>query len=102
MARRRLNLDETTDEVVTETKSEPIVEEKPEKKVKSTKILEEKPKEEKFTVAVEGYLRVRKGPGLEYEVENQLPNGIEVTVTEINGEWAKIGPNLWVMKQFLK
>lgn len=102
MARRRLNVDETTDEVIVETKSEPIVETKPEKKVKSTKILEEKPKEEKLTVTVEGYLRVRKGPGLEYEVENQLPNGFEVTVTETTGEWAKIGPNLWVMKQFLK
>lgn len=102
MAKRRLNIIETAEEVNGESVKESIAEIRTEENTPVSKIAKETPKEEKLTVNVDGYLRVRRGPGLEYEVEKQLPNGFVVTVIETNGEWAKIGPNLWVMKKFLK
>lgn len=109
MARRKLNMDETVDEVVKEPVNEiipePIDEIKTIKKKKTVKVDPEPIEditEQTFTVACDGYLRVRKGPGLDFEVEKQLPTGVTVKVTEEKAGWAKIGPGLWVMKEFLK
>jgi hypothetical protein len=119
MARRKLNMDETVDEVVKESVNEiipePVDEIKPIKKKKTVKvdpepideinaikIIDKVNPEKTFTVACDGYLRVRKGPGLDFEVEKQLPAGVTVKVTEEKAGWAKIGPGLWVMKEFLK
>lgn len=106
MARKRINIDETYEKVKKESEDKALLDTvdniEPEKKTKTTSVVSNLVKEQKFTVNVEGYLRVRTGPGLDYSVEKQLPNGSEVKVTEIKGEWAKIGNGLWVMKKFLK
>lgn len=102
MAKRRLNTVETNEEVNKESVQESIAEIRTEENVTAPKAVKENLKEKKCTVSVEGYLNVRKGPGIEYDVEKKLPNGFSVTVTETNGDWAKIGTDLWVMKKFLK
>lgn len=106
MARKRINIDETYEKVKKESEDKALLDTvdniEPEKKTKTTNVVSNPVKEQKFTVNVEGYLRVRTGPGLDYSVEKQLPNGSEVNVTEIRDEWAKIGNGLWVMKKFLK
>lgn len=106
MARKRINIDETYEKVEKKSEDKALLDSvdniEPEKKTKTTSAVNNLVKEQKFTVNVEGYLRVRTGPGLDYSVEKQLPNGSEVKVTEIRDEWAKIGNGLWVMKKFLK
>lgn len=106
MARKRINIDETYEKVEKKSEDKALLDSvdniESEKKTKTTSVVSNPAKEQKFTVNVEGYLRVRTGPGLDYSVEKQLPNGSEVKVTEIRDEWAKIGNGLWVMKKFLK
>lgn len=96
MARRPKNTTETVDEVIKEPVNEIIPE--PVDEIKKPDL----PSEKSFTVSCDGYLRVRRAPGYDQEVVNELPNGSNVIVTEINGAWAKIGPDRWVAKEFLK
>lgn len=108
MAKRKLNIIETNEEVNNESVQESIAEIRTEENATASKAVKENLEEKKPTVSfeckvsVEGYLNVRKGPGIEYDVEKKLPNGVSVRVTETNGDWAKIGTDLWVMKKFLK
>lgn len=106
MARKRINMDETYEKVEKESEDKALLDSvdnvEPKKKTKTASVASDPIKEQKFTVNVEGYLRVRTGPGLDYSVEKQLPNGSEVKVTEVKDGWAKIGNGLWVMKMFLK
>lgn len=106
MARRSRNFNETKDELIKKTEDDVILgsinEDKPEmvndQETKKTEVAVEK----KFTVNCDGYLNVRSGPSKDDEIKDLLANGTEVTVMETNGNWAKIGPNRWVMKEFLQ
>jgi hypothetical protein len=43
-----------------------------------------------FTVTASGGLRVRSGPGVEFDVGSLLPTGAKVRVLSRSGDWAKI------------
>ena len=51
------------------------------------------------TVSVTNALNVRRSPELGDNVIGQLPNGIKVDVTQIEGKWAKIEG--WVSTNYL-
>ena len=57
------------------------------------------------TVKVSTQLKVRKGPGSNYAVVENLKNGTKVTITEqktVDGTtWAKIGENRWVSIRYI-
>ena len=55
-----------------------------------------------YEVNVKTVLNVRKGPGKEFQIVDRLPNGKLVTVIETENDFAKIGPDQWVMLQYLK
>ena len=97
MARRSSKVKETIEEPIKEINVEPISEEvEPE--------VEEKVPEEKiYTVVCDGFLRVRRGPSVEEAIVDMIEGnkGNKVTVIEVNGKWGKIGPNRWVMMDFL-
>lgn len=73
--------------------------------------VEEKPiEEEKITslsnkaTIIENGLRLRKGPGTNYQVITSLGKGIEVTILSTNGEWYQIKTDLgsgWVHNDYL-
>lgn len=52
------------------------------------------------TVSVTNALNVRRSPELGHNIIGQLPNGIKVDVTQIEGKWAKIEG--WVSTNYLK
>lgn len=57
----------------------------------------------KATITENG-LRLRKGPGTNYQVITTLGKGIEVTILSTNGEWYQIKTNLgsgWVHNDYL-
>ena len=63
----------------------------------------EKPEEPKtYTVRTSSKLRVRKGPGFDFEIIRHLKNEDEVTALEEIDGWARIGENEWVCKDYLK
>lgn len=95
MPRKPKNAKETTKEVIDEIVNDEISE------LEETPVAEESVNKEEYVVCCVGYLRVRRGPGISYEEVDKLPNGKKITVIEINGKWAKIGPNRWVMRDFL-
>lgn len=53
-------------------------------------------------VKVNTSLNVRSGPGVNYSYVKSLYNGNEVTVYEENGNWSKIGNDLWVHSDYLQ
>ena len=95
MPRRPKNTKETKKEVVEEIANDDILESE------EATVVEESVSEEEYEVCCVGYLRVRRGPSTDDEEVDKLPNGEKVTVIETNGRWAKIGPNRWVMRDFL-
>lgn len=106
MTRRSRNFNETKDEIITKSEVDEVIsgslnEDKPEI-VNNQENKKEEVTEQKFTIECDGYLNVRSGPGKDYDIKDLLASGTEVTVIENNGNWAKIGPNRWVMKEFLK
>lgn len=106
MTRRSRNFNETKDELIEKSEDKVVLgsinENKPEivNDQENKKI--EEATEQKFTVNCDGYLNVRSGPSKDYDIKELLSNGTEVTVMETNGNWVKIGPNRWVMKEFLQ
>ena len=99
MARRSKILKETLEEVVDESAIQVIEESKDES------LVEDSTEEKEYTVVCDGYLRVRRSPSADSEVVDMIEGnekGNKVTVIEINNKWAKIGPNRWVMREFLK
>lgn len=53
-------------------------------------------------VKVNTSLNVRSGPGTNYSYIKSLYNGNEVTIYAENGDWSKIGDNLWVHSNYLQ
>ena len=106
MTRRSRNFNETKEEIIKKSEDEVVLgslnEDKPEIVNDQENKKVEEVTEQKFTIECDGYLRVRNGPGTDYDIKDLLASGTEVTVIENNGNWAKIGPNRWVMKEFLK
>lgn len=106
MTRKRLNMDDSYEKVDKESEGETFLDSFDGNESENVETENTTPSklsnEQKFTVNVDGYLRVRTGPGLEYSIVDQLPNGSVVKVTETDNDWAKIDDGFWVMKQFLK
>lgn len=99
MARKSKNLKETLEEVVDESTKQTIDE------PQDNSPVEDSAEEKEYTVVCDGYLRVRRSPSADSEVVDMIEGngkGNKVTVIETNNRWAKIGPNRWVMKEFLK
>ena len=105
MGKRHRNVNKTVDdgiktfsneekEIITEPVAEEVMVEEPEQ------IQEEAQKE--FVVSCNGTLRVRKGPGTQYDIAYELKQDDKVTVLEEKEGWARIDTGLWVMKEFLK
>lgn len=105
MGKRHRNINKTVDdgvktfsneekEIVTEPVVEEVMVEEPEQ------IQEEVQKE--FVVSCNGTLRVRTGPGTQYDIAYELKQDDKVTVLEEKEDWARIDTGLWVMKEFLK
>lgn len=57
-----------------------------------------------YTVACKSrpVLNVRSGAGKNYPIIKQLANGTPVEVYEQADGWCKVGPDEWVMAEFLK
>ena len=77
---------------------------KKEEKVEEPKPKVEEPKNEIKECEVTAHLNVRKGPGMQYHVLKVLLKGTKVTVYKIQGQWAKINPDveMWVNTNWLK
>lgn len=87
-------IDESAPEIITEM-TEPAEDTAPE--------IIEKPEEPKtYTVRTSSKLRVRKGPGFDFEIIRHLKNGAKVTALEKIDSWARIGENEWVCMDYLK
>lgn len=100
MARRK-NIYEETDVKVPEE----IVNEEPrrERKRRVSKIIDEPVEETPKTYVVNtDILNVRLGPGYGFKIEKQILRNQEVEISEIDGEFGKIAPGLWVAMKFLK
>lgn len=99
MARKSKILKETLEEVIDNSANQTIDESKDESPV------EDSAEEKEYTVVCDGYLNVRRSPSADSEIVDMIEGngkGNKVTVIEINNRWAKIGPNRWVMMEFLK
>ena len=86
-----------------------LVVEKPKKakKIKEAKVEEPAPVEEakveepktelpyraKVSASI---IHARKGPGMSFHTARDLYNGTLVVITEVDGNWGKIGKDLWV------
>lgn len=55
-----------------------------------------------YTVRVNTFLNVRKGPSTDYPSVGRLYNGDKVTVSKIVGGWGQIGDNRWVSMNYVK
>lgn len=55
-----------------------------------------------YTVSVNSVLNVRKGPGTNYPIVDQLKNDTKVYVSETSNGWGKIGTDRWVSMNYLK
>lgn len=55
-----------------------------------------------YTVKVNSYLRIRKGPGTDYPEIGKLYDGNKVTVTEEKNGFGKIGTDKWVSMKWVK
>lgn len=104
MGKRHRNVNKTVDDGVKtfsneeqEIVNEPVVEE----------VMVEEPEQiqeevqKRFVVSCNGTLRVRTGPGTQYDIAYELKQGDKVTVLEEKEGWARIDTELWVMKEFL-
>lgn len=75
---------------------------KAEKPIEPVEKAEAAPEKDNYTVACRSVLNVRSGAGKQYPVIKQLPNGSDVSVYEQAEGWGRIGPDEWVMMEFLK
>ena len=60
------------------------------------------PEKSSYKVACKTVLNVRSGAGKQFAIVRQIPNDSDVAVYEQADGWGRIGPNEWVMLQFLK
>lgn len=100
------------DQAVSETKQKTTRGRKPaakveqvEKPIESIEPVEKAvpaPEKHSYTVACQTVLNVRAGAGKQFVIVRQIPNGSDVTVSEQVNGWGNIGPDEWVMMEFLK
>ena len=58
-------------------------------------------KTETGIVSVESFLTIRNGPSTDYLKIGELLDGAEVIIFERDGNWARIGVNMWVCTDYL-
>ena len=88
-------------------KTAPKVEEivtasEPEEKIIPEEVPEIIQEPKTYTVRTSSKLRVRKGPGFDFEIIRHLKNGTKVTPLEEIDGWARIGDGEWVCRDYLK